>query len=173
MRFTVDINRISGLVVGILGMLLTACASSTLTLKSQPEGAYITELKSGKAHGIGPIAINLSPDALKKDMGTDGCSHYSGYQARWVSGATKVVPQIILCGGPAFGDYTITLVRDPAAPGLDKDLQFVLQLQTVRAKQQQAQAASDAADAATWPSKSSPVSCSSYKLGSTVQTDCR
>ena len=55
---------------------------------------------------------------------------------------------------------------------LQKDLQFALQLQALRAQQQQADAALLSAFT-TFQQANTPIRCSSYAVGNTVQTICK
>jgi hypothetical protein len=55
------------------------------------------------------------------------------------------------------GSYHINFTRDTSHPGFEKDLQIAIQLQSLRAQQQQADAASDAAFAAMLKQFSTPL----------------
>jgi hypothetical protein len=149
---------------------------ASLTLFSQPEGAYLTEKSSGKAYGIAPAKVHYDGAALLKHKGADGCFLVRGFEARWISGATATLDTIRLCGSH-IGDYNITFSRNPSQPGFEQDLQFALKLQALRAQQQQAQAAEDAASAALYQAFSSQqqnrISCTTNQIGGTVFTNCR
>lgn len=168
-----------GIFIRILAVLCVAasfvgCATrATLTITSQPEGAYLTERGSGKSYGMAPATVRYDSKALEGFRRADGCYHVKGFDARWVSGVTAGTEIISLCG-PATGQYTFNLARDPSLPGLDRDLEFAIKLQGVRAQQQQASAAADAAAAAAARNAAarSPVNCTSTKVGNTVQTNC-
>lgn len=156
-------------------LLLTGCAThASLTVFSQPEGAYITEVGTGLAFGIAPTVIAYDAKRLPQHRDPSGCYLVRGLEAHWVSGVATKLNAIRLCRG-VTGEYNITLSRDPAIAGLEKDLQFALQLQTLRAQQQQAQAAQNAAAAALFSSWQStqPVNCTSTTIGNQVQTNCR
>jgi hypothetical protein len=156
-------------------MLLSACASQAyLTISSQPEGAFITERETGNSYGTAPVTVFYEAATLKQNRTADGCYLVQGLEARWVSGVVAALDMIRLCGA-ATGNYTISYHRDPQQPGLDRDLQFALQLQAVRAQQQQAQASQEAAVAALFSawSNAQPVRCTSTQIGNTVQTNCR
>ena len=131
---------------------------------------------------MAPAEAVYDPNAMKNFKAADGCYLVRGFEARWVSGATAGVENVRLCGG-ATGSYTITLSRDSSAPGLERDLQFALQLHPVRAQQQQARAARDTADnneillykalaTPTTPQRAT-VNCTSTQYGNTVNTNCR
>lgn len=156
---------------------LGGCATqASLTVLSQPEGAYLTEKGSGKALGIAPAIAHYDGQALLSFKGRDGCYLVRGFEARWISGATASLENVRLCGSNT-GNYNITFNRDPSGPGFEKDLQFSLQLRALRAQQQQAQAAETAATAALLRAFSAPqtstISCTSMQTGNMVQTNCR
>jgi len=156
--------------------IFTGCATqASLTVLSQPEGAYITEVETGKSFGMAPIVVVYAPAALSQHKNPEGCYMVKGFEARWVSGAVSTIKPIKLCGS-SVGRYNISLNRDPSHPGLEKDLQFVLQLQTMRAQQQQAQAAKNAAAAALWSawsaSQQNNINCITTPVGNSVYTNC-
>jgi hypothetical protein len=101
-----------------------------------------------------------------------------GVTAKWVSGTSSTIAPIKLCGSNYSG-YSITLNRNPSAPDFEKDMNFALQVQGVRAQQQQAQAARDAAAIQLWSIMSTQqqqnetINCTSTASGDTVYTDCR
>jgi hypothetical protein len=156
---------------------VSGCASQArLTVQSQPEGAYITERVTGRAYGAAPIIVAYNKQDLIRHRGPDGCYLVNGFDARWVSGVAASLEVLRLCGGATAG-YSIAFTRDPAQPGFDKDMQFALQLQSVRAQQQQAQASQDAAAAALIAAyqneQPETVQCKSTQVGNTIETKCR
>ncbi len=157
--------------------IASGCATqASLTVTSQPEGAFITEKGSGKSYGTAPVVVVYDTDTLKAYRGSDGCYRVKGFTARWVSGTTASLELVRLCG-KTTGVYTITFGRDPSQPGFDKDMEFALRLQAVRAQRQQAQAAQDATAAAlfsAWAAaQRTTVMCTSTQVGLIVQTQCR
>ncbi|TAL64922.1 MAG: hypothetical protein EPN79_13295 [Burkholderiaceae bacterium] len=159
-----------------IAIVLSGCATqASLTVLSQPEGAYITEKETGRSYGVTPVTIVYDSTALSKFKGTDGCYRVKGFEARWVSGATANLNLIRLCGS-STDDYKITFSRPPTYPDLERDLQFALQLQFIRAQQQEARAAQDAAAAEVYrafnPPQRKPLNCISTQSGNTVQTNC-
>jgi len=129
---------------------VTGCMTqASLTLYSQPEGAYITEKDTGTSFGMSPAVIVYDPANLSRYRNSEGCYVVNGVQAKWVSGAYTEMETVKLCGRN-YGDYNITISRDPSLPGLDKDMKFALEVQSIRAQQQQAQAARDAAAIQLW-----------------------
>lgn len=125
-------------------VFLSGCANPLLTINSQPEGAYITELSTGRNLGIAPITVAYEMEELKKHKDAKGCFLVGGLEAKWSSGASKSTGILKLCvvSGLKF-EYTID--RGTEFPGLDKDLQFALQVQTAR--QQQSQSKTSNSDA--------------------------
>lgn len=92
--------------------------------------------------------------------------------------AVVEVPVLQHCG-EADGDYTFVMSRNMNAPGLDKDMQFALEVQAIRAQKAQAEAAQSAAFAALLSgakfSQPTPMPsyCSTYRIGNTIQTNCQ
>ncbi|MFC1591582.1 hypothetical protein ACFL43_03560 [Thermodesulfobacteriota bacterium] len=166
----------AGLLV-IVAALVSGCATrAALTVMSQPEGAFITEKETGNSYGTTPVVIFYDSASLPDSKDSDGCYLVKGFDARWVSGTSASLDTIRLCGKKT-GDYTITFNRDPEQPDLEKDLQFALQVQALRAQQKQAQAARDAAKAemfSAWANmQRRSVNCTSVQIGNVVRTHCR
>jgi len=171
----IDCAKIIGILVA--SILFTGCATqATLSIYSQPEGAYITEVETGKSFGMAPVAVVYDPASLNLHKNAEGCFMVKGFEARWVSGAASTINPIKLCGSN-IGDYNIILNRDSSHPNLEKDLQFAIQLQALRAQQQQAQAAKGSAAAALWSawsaSQQNNINCTTTPIGSSVYTNCR
>jgi len=149
-----------------------------LAVYSQPPGAYLTEVGTGNVVGMAPAAVYYDGHLLPNYKDAQGCYIVKGFEAHWISGARTVFNPVRLCGS-STGRYNITLNRDASYPDLEKDLHFALQLQALRAQQQQARAVQDAADAAlisaffSTQQNTTSVNCSSYLIGNTVQTTCR
>jgi hypothetical protein len=108
----------------------------------------------------------------------NGCLLLKGFTATWASGAVTEVPTLQHCG-TTNGDFTFVMSRNMNFPGFEKDLQFALQVQAVRAQRAQADASQAAAFAAMWSAAKvgqttqKPVHCSTYSSGSTIQTNCQ
>lgn len=168
----IDVTTIGSV---LLTVILTGCTTqATLTIQSQPDGAYVSEAGTGRPWGIAPVLVYYDRGNLTRFRGKDGCYVVKGFEARWVSGIVAKLNAVRLCGSPT-GNYVITAARDPSQPGLDKDMQFALQVQATRAQQQQASAASDAALISAWSTlqqSSRLIQCSAVQIGSTVQTQC-
>lgn len=122
------------LLLGV-ALAITGC-KSTMVVYSQPDGAYITEVSSGTSFGMAPATVVYKSKTLKQNVDENGCYLVRGVQATWVSGVSATMNPIRLCGR-SNGTYNITISRDPSLPGLDKDLQFALQIQSARAQDQQ------------------------------------
>ena len=170
----------------ILVACLVGCASqSTLTVTSQPVGAYITETETGKAIGTAPTVVYYDSKSMAQYKDSSGCFLVKGFNAQWVSGATAASPPSIRLCGSTSGAYTYQFSRDSYAPGLEKELEFAMRQDSVRAQQQQSQAIQNAAAIQAWsamqaaqpkpvtPVPVTPINCTSYSLGSVVQTNCR
>lgn len=131
--------------VVLFAVLMSGCATeATMIVKTQPSGAYITDVESGEAYGIAPVVVHYDLSGMTTDSA--GCYSVVGLKAQWVSGAQAEKEAIQLCNGA--GDYETLIIRDSSIPGLDQDLQFALQVQAVRAQQEQAASANYAAAAA-------------------------
>lgn len=132
--------------VVVLSAVASGCAThASLTLRSDPEGAHITEVEADLPHGVAPVTVKYDPTRLEQSKDSADCYLVRGFKAQWVSGATTTINPIKLCGSKA-ASYNLTFNRNPSAPGMDKDLQFAMQVKTLRAQEAQAKAARDAAD---------------------------
>lgn len=173
MRDNSDMRKIASF---IFVLLLTGCASDTVLLyvHTQPPGAYVTETATGMALGASPAVANYSRASLKGHKDKTGCSIVKGFRAQWVSGATATTDDLIrLCG--SSDSYNITIPRSPSDPGLEKDLEFSMRMQTANAAQRQAAAAEAAAAIQLMGvmQQSAPVNCTTMPIGKTIQTNCR
>lgn len=145
---------------------------ATLQVNTNPAGGYVTEFDTGLVAGVSPVVMYYDPAALVY-RNADGCFLVKGFSVQWVSGATAAVNPVTLCGS-TYDDYFLTVNRPATAPGLEKDLQFALQLQTLAAQQQQAEAARQAAALQMFNSINSPaVKCTSTPIGNQVHTKCK
>lgn len=152
---------------------MTGCAmQATLTVHTQPTGAYITEAETGASGGISPAVFYYNPQTLNYYRDSSGCFVVKGMTAKWVSGATATVNPIRLCG-LNFEDYAITINRPADHPDLEKDLQFALQVQALLAQQQQAEAARQAAALQFLNATGGAVKCTSIPIGNQVHTKCK
>ncbi len=138
--------------------MLTGCATQPvaivrgtpsriiLAIHSQPSGAYITE-NVNKKGGIAPQLYSYPLDQFRKDE--NGCIYVAGFEARWGSGASAVSPKVVKMCPSASNEFNVVLKRDPADPGLDKDLEFAARLdQQKQAAQEQRAAAQERKEAA-------------------------
>lgn len=119
---------------------------TTVTFFTQPEGAFLTQVGGGLS-GVAPLVVSYDSTNLRQFKDADGCYLIRGFEARWVSGATMHLEKTRICGSDS-GTYQYTIARDATLPGLDKDMQFALQLRTVQAQQKQAQGSLMQAEAA-------------------------
>ncbi len=117
--------------------------------------------------------------SLEKSLRDEnGCFQLKGFTARWASGAVTEVPVILVCG-ETDGDYNFVMSRDMNHPNFEKDLQFAIQVQAVRAQNAQAEASQAAAFTAMWSAAKvgqvtqKPVHCSTYNLVNTIQPNCQ
>lgn len=102
------------------------------------------------ASGIVPVVAFYEMQSIEKSpRDKDGCFQLQGFTARWASGATTEMPVVRICGA-ADGNYNFVMSRDMNHPNLEKDLQFPLQVQAVRAQDANAEASQAAAFAAMW-----------------------
>jgi hypothetical protein len=167
------------LVLASMAAIIMGCSTPgfRLTVTSQPDGAYITS--GGAESGIVPVVAFWEKQSLEKSSrDAEGCFQLKGFTARWASGAVTDVPVVRVCG-EADGDYNFVMSRDMNYPDLEKDLQFALQVQALRAQNAQAEASQVAAFAAMWSASKvgqptqKPIRCSTYNSGFTIQTNCQ
>lgn len=163
---------------------IVGCATPgvRITVTSSPDGAYITS--EGPVTGLVPVVAfwdKKTLDGLGRDG--NGCLLLQGFTATWVSGAVTTVPTLRHCDKSTDGNYSFVMSRDMNTPGLDKDLQFALQVQNARVQKEQADAAQAMAYSAMWsaaranqptqkPTQQS-INCTTYGSGSTLYTNCR
>ena len=129
----------------IFSLLLLGCASdrAALNIYSEPEGAYITN-KQGQPIGVAPVTAYFMSDVLKKYKDQSGCYLVNGFNAQWVSGARATTADTIRLCGEVNVSYDQRIIRNMNEPGLDKDLEFAMKVNSTRAQQQQSQASQDA-----------------------------
>jgi hypothetical protein len=111
-----------------LSFLLTACMTS-VTYSSNPPGAYISSIKTGKGHGVAPVTLYYEVNS-NSPKHTNGCYLLDGLRAQWVSGAYKDFDTVWACKIGGF--HSITFDRPVDLPGLDKDLIFANQLEATK-----------------------------------------
>jgi hypothetical protein len=121
-----------------------------------------------------PISVIYNPDALERHVDIRGCYLVKGFRSQWVSGVISIFDPIKLCGN-AIGAYNLSINRQSSHANLDKDLQFALQLQTIRTQQQQANVAQNSAIAVLWSvwaqSQDDSVNCIVKPVGNSVYTN--
>lgn len=169
------------LVVMAAAMALVGCAQRpppntvVLTVLSEPPGAYITEKGTSMA-GLAPQALQYPLPSLPKDA--EGCFVVKGFDARWGSGASaSTAPTMRLCGGGM--EFHHILKRNPADPGLDKDLDFALKLQQRQDARDNAVVNGVAAGIAASigdhqhrSNRPAPIRCTTRKTIGGVETNC-
>ena len=101
-------------------MLIAGCASTTLTISTDPPGAQLSEIGSGLS-GKAPLRIQYIPSELIATKTNDGCYVGKGWRATWRSGATSEVTTISMCG-PISNNWTFLLKRPAEHPNLATDL---------------------------------------------------
>ncbi len=173
-----------GLAAAFLIATIVGCGTPgvNLTITSSPDGAYITS--ENPITGIVPVVAfwdKTTLDSLKRDG--NGCLLLKGFTATWVSGAVTSVPIIRHCDKSTDGNFNFVMARDMNVPGLDKDLQFALQVENARVQKQQADAAQAMAYSAMWSaaranqptykSTQQSINCTTYGSGSGLYTNCR
>ena len=115
--------------------ILAGCAATHVTYHTDPDGAMLYL----KDRQLGYAPQTLEAEWNEKFI-TNGCLNIPGVSAFWKSGATTTLSSGRLCGGP--GHYSQTILRPSDAPDLVQDVRFALDLQQVRASQEQARQAS-------------------------------
>ena len=148
---------------------LPLCAQElTLTITSDPDGAFLTEL-SNRQSKVAPVTLKFDGAGLNASRDTNGCFVVAGATGHWVSGASTERNRITLCGSES-GTYIETIRRDPDAPRLDEDVDFAKEMTALRT----AGAASDQTLMLLWAEreKNSEV-CVKRKVGDTVSVRCK
>jgi hypothetical protein len=133
----------TGAVLAMLGVFVSGCASdsTSLTVQSEPDGAYISAIDTGAALGVAPVTIEFDKAKLLTKANKDpksGCFRVKGFSARWFSGATASSKEAIRLCNPVGKKFTVTLRRNANDADLEKDLQFATQDKDVQTQQQQA-----------------------------------
>lgn len=160
----------------MLAVLLTlaGCAPyTTLNIETYPVGGYVTESKTGVVLGIAPLQSYYAHESIQRSRGADGCYVVEGLTVTWVSGAKQTISPITLCGS-IWDTYTLKFHRPSDTEGLEQDLQFAIQVQTLISQQQQAEAAQNANLLEIYNNSfnKQKVNCTSIKNGETVFTSC-
>ncbi len=153
---------------------IQACSTQTaLTIYTNPIGGYVTEHQTGLVAGISPVTLYFDHAVFAQYKTSDGCFLAKGVEVTWVSGAKATLAPIKLCGSK-WEDYTVTVDR-PNAEGLEEDLKFALQVQSMLAQQQQAQAAQNSYLLQLYNSSKSTncVSRKGYGDNETIYTKCK
>lgn len=169
--------------VGLSLLVMGGCSTAaTLRIYSQPTGAYVSELGTGRVFGITPTVAYYSAESLAGARDASGCYRVHGFEARWVSGArAPSQASLRLCSGPT-DTYDLVITRNPSDAGLEKDLQFALQVEAIIAQQRQAEAEQFSAAAAlsnafrgAQQQSTSAINCTSRAAagGQSIQTSCR
>jgi len=93
----------------LVSMLFVGCAHrATLYIYSQPTGAHITEVETGKSYGATPVIVWYDPAALIPHKNAEGCYIVKGFEAQWATGARAIMNPVKLCGS-IVGNYNISL----------------------------------------------------------------
>jgi hypothetical protein len=157
----------------VVATLLAGCAGLRVQYNSDPPGASLYE--GGQLKGVTPVVLNYELDQAFK---SGGCTTLRGTSVKWASGAEASISHLTACAHVGRSQqYTF---QRPDVPGRDVDMNYALQVQRNTIMRQQAAAAETAAtlqliNALNPPPPPLPTSinCSSYRLGNTIQTDCR
>lgn len=143
-----------------------------VTYNTDPPGAMIYE--NGVFKGYSPVTFIYNFPIKAKD---NPYVLLKGTEARWVSGATAKVDQLkAYWSNGVFQSFTFK--RPDGVDGLDKDMQFALEVQKVAIMQQQAAAQRDAnllminSMMQNSQPKRLKTNCYSNVIGNTVYTNC-
>jgi hypothetical protein len=146
---------------------LSGCATTGIEVAyhSDPPGA--TLYQDGKAWGTTPAVLTYAVDPAFK---AGGCFKTKATAVKWASGAQASIAYLSVCASKGYSQQ-YTFMR-PNVAGRDVDLNYALQLQRNEILQRQADAVEDAA----WMQmlqQQQGTSCSSYRVGSSIETRCR
>ena len=183
--------RLAYIYVGLGYLMLSGCAATpapqllTVYVSSSPPGAFIT-LPGSQVSGVSNVAAQFNTNVVWQHADVRGCFELH-LVATWVSGAQRdeVATFCMMRDGGnislAAQQVSYALQRPAEYPGLEKDMQFALQVAQVSATQQaaaaaqwQAAAAQQSADAAVFNAiiNAAPINCSSTTVGGQVITSC-
>jgi hypothetical protein len=112
-----------------------------ITYNSNPTGALV--VCNGVNHGYTPLTLYYEPDDKAKEYGkmrTELCT------ANWLSGVQEEYSRI--WDLEEYSNGVMQTLQRPSGDGYEKDVQFALQVQQMKAQQAQAQAAQMSAFAA-------------------------
>src|SRR6185503_16863093 len=163
----------------LLCLTLSACSRSlTVTYQSDPPGALLYE--GGKQWGYAPFALRYEPSA---EFLKGGCMLLQPSMVRWASGAGASIPALTACASNGKKQQFVFL-RPAEIPGRDLDAQFYVQMQSVAAQQQMADAQRRAVLLAFYnqlaqqnrvviQQQPTPLNCTSMATGYQIQTTCR
>jgi hypothetical protein len=119
----------------IIGFL-SGCASSgyNITYNTEPSGASI--ICNGVNYGYSPVRLSYSPD---KDNKKNGSMNTTPCKAVWSSGASENFSDT--WNLKKFPDGVMQTLPRPNVAGYAQDANFALQVQSMKAQQNQADAA--------------------------------
>lgn len=163
----------------LLIYLVAGCATpstqASLTIQSEPEGAYISVVDADDVFGISPVTVVYDSSSLEKQLRSDGCYYGGGIEALWVSGAIASVNPIRFCRGSNYS-YELTLERPDTHVNLDRDRAFASKIQNLQLKQSLSSADSATSDLVSAFLKalreSQPANCESQVIDGVIRTAC-
>jgi hypothetical protein len=106
-----------------LGIFFIGCTpkGAVMIIDSFPQGAQITNLGTNKVKGVTPIRGMASANKINGGNKDIKCKILKGIKARWVSGATAVVKNILVC---LDKDNYFMINRPDNANNLEADMQY-------------------------------------------------
>lgn len=116
------------LIIFVTLIMMLACSTYTgatgslpskgysMTIRSMPSGAYLTDPDTGRVIGITPVVISL--DFKKIPISPGGCYDPPAIEAQWVSGVRAVYPTVSLCAG--IVSYSL-LLDQPSSSQQERD----------------------------------------------------
>jgi len=142
----------------MMAMALAGCAHQlAVTYSCDPPGATLFEPTTGQSF---PCPTTLYYEINQAQLNQHAAT-LSGLTARWVSGATKSVPQVNVNLGNGFSQQ-MTFVR-PLVPGAQIDANYALGVQRNRIMEERN---------AIMQRRNDPVQCIKYPIGTRIYTQC-
>ncbi len=139
-------------------MVLGGCAHQlSVTYLCDPPGATLFEPKTGQSFPC-PTTLYYEVSQIQLDR---QAMTLSGLTARWVSGATKAIPQVNVNLENGLSQQ-MTFVR-PRVPGAQIDANYALGLQRNRILEERN---------SILQHRNDPVQCVKYQVGAKIYTQC-
>ena len=106
---------------------LASCATTTVVVSSNPEGAALTSLDTAVDLGRAPVQLVFDSHDLDEARSANGCFQVRGIEAVWESGASITSEAVAICD-TGQRKYEMVLLRPADYPDIQRDLDFARNL---------------------------------------------